>query len=170
MPTGFGIGPANAMAALSLLPNRRIPIAHHQYTFEVPTSAIDENGHVNNVEYVRWMQEAATAHATATGAIAKLVEFGATWVVRDHRITYLKPAMEGELIGVQTWIENYRRVRSCRKYRFIRLSDMAVLAHGETDWIFVNIATGKPMAIPESIQTLFTLVPDETSVPTTAWD
>jgi len=116
------------------------------------------------------MQDAATAHATSVGSIAKLVPYKATWVVRDHRITYLKPAQEGELIGVQTWIENYRRVRSCRKYRFVRLSDHAILARGETDWIFVSTETGKPMAIPQEIQSLFTLVPDDATVPSTDWD
>ncbi len=33
---------------------------HYQYRFDVDQSSIDENGHVNNVEYVRWMQETAT--------------------------------------------------------------------------------------------------------------
>ncbi len=125
---------------------------------------------MNNVEYIRWMQETATAHATHVGAAAKLAALGATWFVREHRITYLKPSHEGELIGVQTWIANYRRVRSCRKYRFVRLSDYAVLAQGETDWIFVNIETGKPMTIPEDLQSLFSLVPDETIIPVSEWE
>ena len=33
----------------------------------VPQSAIDANGHVGNIEYLRWLLEAATAHAYATG-------------------------------------------------------------------------------------------------------
>lgn len=143
---------------------------HYQYSFTVDQSSIDKNGHVNNVEYVRWMQGAATRHATATGALAKLAEYGATWVAREHRITYLKPAFLGETIGVQTWIQNFRRVRSCRKYRFVRPSDNTVLAYGETDWIFVSIKSGKPMAIPQDIQSLFTLVPDGDVIPTTGWD
>ena len=29
----------------------------------VPDTAIDANGHVNNVQYVQWMQDAAIAHS-----------------------------------------------------------------------------------------------------------
>ena len=30
--------------------------------FLIPKSAIDENGHVNNVAYVQWMQDIAVEH------------------------------------------------------------------------------------------------------------
>ena len=33
----------------------------------VPESAIDRNGHVNNVRYVQWMQDAAEAHSASLG-------------------------------------------------------------------------------------------------------
>ena len=61
----------------------------YEYEFEVNASAIDGNGHVNNVEFVRWMQDAAVAHADARGLTAATREAGATWVVRSHRIDSL---------------------------------------------------------------------------------
>jgi len=142
---------------------------HYQYSFEVDPSSIDDNGHVNNVEYVRWMQEAATRHAEALGSLAALEEFDATWVVREHDIKYFKPAFAGNRIGVQTWIENLRKVRSVRRYRFVDLSDFSILAEGSTHWIFVNIKTGKPMTVPPKIQELFPLIPDPSRVPVDHW-
>src|SRR5215510_7268231 len=113
-------------------------------TFLIPGSAIDENGHVNNVAYVQWMQEIAVEHYSSLGGIdAQGPE--ATWVVREYRIEYLLPAFEGEEIQVRTWVENIRRVRSMRKYEFIRKSDGKVLVNGETDWVFVDLKTGKPL-------------------------
>ena len=35
----------------------------HCYAVEVTPAAIDANGHANNIEFVRWMQEAAVSHA-----------------------------------------------------------------------------------------------------------
>ena len=35
----------------------------YRWEFQVPAAAVDANGHVNNVEYVRWMQEAAVLHS-----------------------------------------------------------------------------------------------------------
>lgn len=142
---------------------------HYQYSFEVEPASIDENGHVNNVEYVRWMQEAATAHATAMGSIAALEDLDATWVVREHDIKYFKPAFLGDRIGVQTWVESFRKVRSVRRYRFLNLADNSVLAEGATNWIFVSTKTGKPMTVPPQVQELFTLVPDSSAIPKDAW-
>ena len=142
---------------------------HHQYTFTVPAQVIDENDHVNNVVYVQWMQEAATAHATAMGSVAALEPLGATWVVREHRIRYLKPAFEGDLIGVQTWVEGIRRVRSMRRYRFVRTTDLTVLAEGETDWIFMDIQTQKPRSVPPHIQEMFSFITDPKDVPIDTW-
>jgi acyl-CoA thioesterase FadM len=48
-------------------------------------------------------------------------------------------------------------VRSLRKYEFIRKSDGKVLVKGETDWVFVDIRTGAPRAIPEEVSKVFAL-------------
>lgn len=143
---------------------------HYQYTFTVGPDVIDENNHVNNVAYVQWMQEAATKHATAVGSVALLESVGATWVVREHRIRYLRPAFEGDVIGVQTWVEDLRRVRSQRKYRFVRPKGLAILAEGATDWILVDVATGKPKSVPADIMANFSFVKDPAEVPFNQWD
>ena len=122
--------------------------------FFIPQSAIDENGHVNNVAYVQWMQDIAIEHYASIGGIeAQGPE--ATWVVREHRIEYLLPAFAGEEIEVRTWVENIRRVRSLRKYEFIRKSDGKTLVKGETDWVFVNTKTGRPVPLPEEVTQVF---------------
>ena len=107
-------------------------------TFSIPGSAIDENGHVNNVAYVQWMQDIAIEHYESIGGVSPMQLLGATWVVREHRVEYLLPALADEEIEVRTWVENIRRVRSLRKYEFVRKSDKKLLVRGETDWVFVD--------------------------------
>ena len=124
--------------------------------FFIPESAIDENGHVNNVVYVQWMQDIAVEHYASIGGIAAQGP-DSTWVVREHRIEYFLPAFLGEEIEIKTWVENIRRVRSLRKYEFIRKADGKVLVKGETDWVFVNVKTGSPRAIPEEVSNVFSL-------------
>lgn len=124
-------------------------------TFLIPQSGIDENGHVNNVIYVQWMQDIAVEHYEAIGGVNPMQLLGATWVVREHRIEYLLPAFAGEEIEIRTWIEDVRRVRSLRKYEFVRKSDGKVLVRGETDWVFVDAKTGRPLAIPEAVFNVF---------------
>ncbi len=124
--------------------------------FIIAESAIDENGHVNNVVYVQWMQDIAVEHYASIGGIAAQGP-DSTWVVREHRIEYFLPAFLGEEIEVKTWVENIRRVRSLRKYEFIRKADGKVLVKGETDWVFVDVKTGSPRAIPEEVSNVFNL-------------
>jgi acyl-CoA thioester hydrolase len=128
-------------------------------TFFIPQSAIDENGHVNNVSYVQWMQDIAVEHYSSVGGV-EAQGYDATWVVREHRIEYLLSAYSGEEIEVKTWVENIRRVRSLRKYEFIRKSDSKVLVKGETDWVFVDTKTGRPLPIPEKVSQVFNLNPE----------
>jgi len=78
-----------------------------------------------------------------------------TWVVREHKIQYLLPAFAGEEIEIKTWIENIRRVRSLRKYEFVRKEDGKILVKGETDWVFVDVKTGNPRAVPEEVKKVF---------------
>ena len=133
----------------------------YPFEFTIPPEAVDENGHVNNVMYVQWMQDAAVRHYEAMGGREPTQSIGATWVVRSHTVEYLRPAFAGEQIHVLTWVVNMRRVRSVRRYRFERVSDGEILVRGETDWVFVDAATGRPRAVPPEISSLFTLTPGE---------
>lgn len=133
----------------------------YQHDFRVPEGAVDENGHANNVEYVRWMQEAAILHSDEAGGTRATRRAGATWVVRSHRIEYLRPAFAGDNVAVMTWVANFRKARSLRKYKFFRVSDNAVLAKGETDWVFVDVETGRPRAIPNQVKRAFEVVPED---------
>ncbi|HVN15012.1 MAG TPA: thioesterase family protein [Anaerolineales bacterium] len=127
--------------------------------FVIPKEAIDENGHVNNVAYVQWMQDIAIEHYSSLDGIDPMQEAGAMWVVREHRIEYLLPAFAGEEIEIKTWMEDIRRVRSLRKYEFVRKSDGKVLVKGETDWVFVDIKSGRPLAIPNEVVQVFSKDP-----------
>lgn len=131
-----------------------------EYEFEVPAAAVDANGHANNVEFVRWMQDAAVRHADARGCTVATREAGATWVVRAHRVEYKRPAFAGERVRVMTWVADFRRAFSRRRYRFARAADGTLLADGETDWAFVDATTGRPRSIPDDVQAMFELLPD----------
>jgi acyl-CoA thioester hydrolase len=129
-----------------------------RYRMIIPRDSIDGNGHVNNVAYVQWMQEAAIRHFDALGGTPLMSVARATWIVRSHKIEYLSPAFAGEEIEVRTWIANTRRVRSLRRYAFVRPADGHVLVRGETEWVFVDARDGHPIAIPREILERFSLL------------
>jgi acyl-CoA thioester hydrolase len=54
-------------------------------------------------------------------------------------------------------VENIRRVRSLRKYEFVRKPDNKLLVKGETDWVFVDVKTGAPRAVPNEVINVFAI-------------
>lgn len=124
-------------------------------TITIPSAAIDENRHVNNVVYVQWMQDIAVEHYASIGGI-EAQGTDATWVIRKHSVEYFLPAFEGEEIEIRTWVEDIRKVRSLRMYEFVRKSDGKTLVKGESDWVFVETKTGRPKAIPVEVERIFT--------------
>ena len=135
--------------------------AIHQEEFTVPDGAIDGNGHVNNVAFVQWMQDVATQHFEAVAGPDAMKSAGAMWVVRSHTIEYSAPAFAGDRIQVTTWVASFSRVRSMRRYEFVRMSDGKLLVRGETDWVFVSASNGRPCSIPEVIKRAFVIGEDD---------
>jgi acyl-CoA thioester hydrolase len=127
----------------------------HAHELVVGAAAVDRHGHVNNVEYVRWMNEAAVAHADARGWSAAAEAAGGAWVARAHRIEYLRPAFAGDRVRVLTWVVDVRGASSLRRYRIERAGDNTVLAEAETDFAFVDARTGRPRRIPADLKAAF---------------
>lgn len=123
-----------------------------EYPHIVGGAEIDEQGHANNVAYVAWMQAAALAHSTAIGwPPERYWQLKTGWVVRSHVIEYLRPAIAGDEIIVQTHVPDAKKVTSVRIYRMIRKADRQLLARAETNWVFINYLTGKPTRIPAGL-------------------
>ena len=130
------------------------------YPHTVADDEIDEQGHANNVVYVAWMQDAAVAHSAALGWTAeRYQQLGMGWVARSHTIEYLRPAMAGDEIIVQTQVADMKKVTSTRVYRILRRADGELLAKAETHWAFISYATGKPTRIPADIAHAYPIPP-----------
>ena len=133
----------------------------YRYDFTVPESAVDMNGHVNNVVYVQWMQDVAVKHFDTVGGTKAMHAVGGTWVVHSHKIEYLSQAFADEELFALTWVANFKRVRSVRRHKFFRKSDNKLLAKGETEWVFVDAGNGRPRAIPDELSLLFPIVTED---------
>lgn len=141
----------------------RVPLFSKR--FAVPVQAIDVQGHVNNLAYVGWMQDVAIEHSAAAGwPMARYFELGAGWVVRSHYIEYLRPAFSREPIGAHTWVPRFDQRTTPRRYIFVRESDRQVLARAETQWVFVDLTTGRRRALPKDLLDAFEPVADDAEV------
>jgi len=131
----------------------------------VSRDSIDVNGHVGNLEYLRWMQDIAVEHSAARGwPLERYQATRTAWVVRSHSIEYLRPAFAGDRLSLLTWVADLRPRSSVRKYRVWRASDRQTLAQAETLWVFVDLASGRPRPILEELRSSFEVVSDADEV------
>jgi len=114
--------------------------------FTITPDSIDMNGHVNNQEYVRWMQDIATA------------------VIRSHYIEYIRPAFAGDELMVATWVAGMESSTSPRKYRFVRVRDEKTVVEAETLWVYCDATTGRPLPITPEIRDAFPIVDDDAEI------
>lgn len=124
--------------------------------FTVPPEAIDAQRHVNNLAYLQWMQDVAIEHSAAEGwTMERYVQAGGGWVVRTHFIEYLRPAFEGESLAIHTWVSTSGGRSAVRHYVVVREPDRVLLARAETNWVYVNLATGRPALVPDDLVNAF---------------
>ena len=138
----------------------RINIYTQQIT--VGQDDIDMQHRVSNLRYLAWMQDVAVAHSAVCGwPMERYDSIGQGWVVRQHTITYKRPAFLGDVITAATWIASYASRRSLRRYAFWNAKEKALLAEAETQWVFIDMTSGKPVSVPGELQESFPIVDED---------
>ena len=121
--------------------------------FTPAASDIDANGHVNNVVYVRWIQDMATSHWDARQPAAEQSNWA--WIVLRHEIDYRRALMPGETATARTWVAE--APEGPRFDRFVRIDgpDGAMCAQARTVWCMIEQATGRPKRVTPEIVARF---------------
>jgi acyl-CoA thioester hydrolase len=132
-----------------------MPLTHIE-KFKVRYTECDQYGHVNNANYLRYMQEAAFgASADAGYDFAKYDELGQYWLVRETDVEYLKPLRYQDEFEIKTWVQDFRRVRSRRLYEFRLSGSDELIARASTDWVYLDLKTNRPVSIPPEMIAAF---------------
>ncbi len=94
---------------------------------------IDVLGHVNNVVYVSWMQDVATAHIEALGLGLKRIfgNLNMPWLRLSIMCNIAKLRCEGEEIILRTWLNDINALYSYRQYVFYRPKDQSNFVYGQ---------------------------------------
>src|SRR5512141_2127589 len=114
-----------------------------ELSIAVVPADIDELGHVNNIVYVRWVQDAAVAHWRSRAPAEEQARL--FWVVLRHEIDYKQEARLGDEIGARTWVGAATRATFERFTELRRASDGALLAKARTVWCPIHAETRRPV-------------------------
>src|SRR4051812_36162596 len=127
--------------------------------FEIPISVqpadIDELGHVNNIVYLRWVQEAAIAHWRAIAPAADQEKL--LWIVLRHEIDYRQAAHLGDAAIVRTWVGGASRLKFERHTEVLRAADGVLLAKALTIWCPIDAHSGRPSPVSPEVRAIFSV-------------
>jgi acyl-CoA thioester hydrolase len=127
--------------------------APFEMTVSVLPGDIDEQNHVNNTVYLRWVQDVATAHWQAVANSEAQKTIG--WVVLRHEIDYRIPAALGDKIVLRTWVGKATRLTFERFTEIRHNTDGQILSKARTLWCPINAQTGRPMRVPAEVHAKF---------------
>jgi acyl-CoA thioester hydrolase len=119
----------------------------------VQSSDIDALGHVNNVVYLRWMQEVAAAHWEAAAPVELREQ--TVWVVVRHEIDYKAPAFEGERLEARTWVGEPAGATWERFIEIRRPEEDKLLARGRSVYAALDKSTGRPRRVDGKLREPF---------------
>lgn len=125
--------------------------------FEMPLAAveadIDRMGHVNNIVYLRWVQEVATAHWYAATTEQQQAEYA--WVVMRHEIDYRRPALLGEALTARTYVGEMNGAKFERFVEIWRMQDGELLAQARSVWVALDARTHRPRRVEPTLRLQF---------------
>ncbi|MGC8640709.1 MAG: acyl-CoA thioesterase [Isosphaeraceae bacterium] len=124
-----------------------------EHAFTVSPDDIDQLGHVNNVVYLRYAQDAAVAHWHAT--VSREDRQRLVWVVRRHEIDYLKPAREHDELVAQTWVGEASGATMDRFIEIRRVRDGERIANVRSVWVALDASTLRPRRVTAELRALF---------------
>ena len=116
----------------------------------VQSGDIDELNHVNNVVFVKWVQDVAIAHWMATSSAELRDTY--SWMLLRHEIDYIRQAFLGDRLIGTTWVGE---AKGATFERFVELKkDGKVITKSRTVWALLDAKTLKPRRIENFMKSL----------------
>ena len=111
----------------------------YEKQIQVTEEHIDQNNHVNNVQYVHWVEEVAAEH---WDLLKQQTEYANdAWMLLDHHIRYKKQVYLNDMITVRTYPMTPEGAKQPRKVEFYCNDQLVV--DSSTLWILFDPETKK---------------------------
>jgi acyl-CoA thioester hydrolase len=131
----------------------------HLIELSVRPGDIDEYGHVNNAVYLTWFDRVAWSHSAALGVpMEDCLRLRRGMAALRTEIDYVRAAVLADIVQVGTWIvRSDHRLRVERRFQVVRASDSATLARARTEYVCINLDSGRAVRMPELFSRVYVL-------------
>jgi acyl-CoA thioester hydrolase len=131
----------------------------HIVTLEVVAADIDAYNHVNNAVYLSWFDKVAWSHSATLGiSLEECIRIRRGMAAHRTEIDYQRAAVIGDVVSVGTWIANTdHKLRVERRFQVRRAPDGESLARARTDYVCINLDSGRAARMPESFSQTYTV-------------
>jgi len=118
-------------------------------SFTAGPEHIDMNGHVNNMVWLQWVQDIATAHWTTVAPQDQQDKYA--WWVSRHEIDYRGNIEKGDTVTARTFIPD-----PPQGARFLRCVDFTnaegkPIVQVRSMWVLIDKNSGRPLRITPEI-------------------
>jgi acyl-CoA thioester hydrolase len=120
-------------------------------------SDLDPTGHVNNAQYLDFLQE-AIMEVFDTFDLADSHDGVIGWVIRKAHIEYLQQARIGDTLIITTYLSDIKRASAIRHYLIRDEKSEELVARAYLLFASIDLSTGRPTRIPAD--TLAALTPN----------
>ena len=111
----------------------------HEKEILISKEHLDQNNHVNNVQFVAWLEMMVAEHWNLLKH--KSLYEKDIWFLAEHHIEYKKQVFPGETLTVKTYPEVPEGVKQPRKVEFYREGELVV--DSRTKWILLDFESKK---------------------------
>lgn len=122
---------------------------NYQTKVTVGPEHLDELNHVNNVQYLEWVQQVSKEHWQKLSRPEWDARY--VWVVRSHHITYQQSALLGEELVLSTYVKEGKGAQSERHVVISKGDSETPVVTCKTNWVLLDARTGKPVRMPEAM-------------------
>ncbi len=127
-------------------------MARHRYHVQLRWSDMDALRHVNNVQFLRFLEDARVQMLIELGRRGLESELGA--VVARHEIDYKRPLLfRTAPVVVDTWVTRIGRTSYSVAYDIREETGDIVYAHASTVIVVVDLESGAPRPLDEQMRT-----------------
>jgi acyl-CoA thioester hydrolase len=134
-------------------PGTRPPAWAHASERRIELHELDALRHVNNSNYVRYVEQAAFDAAAAAGwSLADQLAAGGRLRAAAHDLEYLEAALYGEVLSVMTWPDVLTADAIERRTWIYRRSAPRPALRATSRYAWVDAKTGSVCSMPETLR------------------